>query len=206
MKKLTALFLIGALVLGACSEDHSRYAAPQAPQQPQIVYVPTPAPEGQYPQQPPVVYQQASAPQAAQQNSGPGWGTVAAGVIGGAILGNMLSDKSRPTTTVRDVVVQDNSRRYEPSRPITIVPKKPDVVAPVTPPKPNTITALQPPKPTVVTPAPSFSPSTTYVQKQNTPTYTAPPTPPTRYAPPATTTYKSTWSSTPSRTSSPSRR
>lgn len=188
MKKLVIMFIIGAL--GACGDNQAqRYAAPQAPQQPQIVYVPASVDQ----QQPQVVYQQApQQPQAAQTNSGPGWGAVAAGVIGGAILGHVLTDK-KPQPVARDVYVQDNRYNYDSRR------YAPKPVQPLAPPKPNTVAPSIPaPKPTVVAPVappkPSFAPTSSYVQKSTAPTYSAPPK--TSYSVPTSKpSYSGGWSS-----------
>lgn len=170
MKKTIAFVL--ALALAACGVKNPEYV--QAPQVAQ-------------PAQPQVVYQQA--PQA-QQDTGPGWGGVAAGVIGGAVLGHLLTNKApdQRAVVVQDTrVYQDNSDRRR---------------SIFTAPKPNTITTAETPAPkpslvAPVTPKPSFAPApSAYTQKQSTPTYTAPPK---SYSVPSTSSYKSSWSSSTSR-------
>lgn len=176
MKKLIALALI--VVLAACGKNPEYVPpAPALADNYQTIEV-----AGQQPAQvvqQPAPVMQAPAPQAAQTNSGPGWG----GVIAAGAVGYLLGNSNKPAAAPA------------PARPVVIYrdAPKPKPVLPITPPRPTTITAVAPPKPQVVTPAPTYAPTTSYAQKQNTPTYSAPPT--RSYSVP-TTTYRST---TPSR-------
>lgn len=180
MKKLVLFFVIGAL--GACGKlPDPAPAIPAAVTEDRNPFFTAPAQE---PASAPVV-QQAPAPQAAQTDSGPGWGSVVAAGAIGYLLGSSNKPAVAPAPAPRTVTVYRDVTRPAPVKPIV----------PVTPPKPNTIPVVQPPKPTVVAPS--------YVQRQNTPTTTSVPSTPRTTT---TTPYRSSWTSSPIRSTPSFRR
>lgn len=147
MKKVLSfvVLLVTAALLAACGNDSF---APQSPQHP------APFDQGHHQAAP-------SQPQVAQQpqDSGISWGSVAAGAVGGYLLGKALSPSAPPPSQPQHVIVRETTRyvtRPTPAPsaavPTPTKPSAPAFAAPATP----SPAAPAAPKPTVV--IPKFSP------------------------------------------------
>lgn len=179
MKRFHAFVMLiaAAVFMAACGDDSFR---PQA--QPQYHAVPAQQPDGSHAAAPPAPVQPV---QAQPQSEGIQWGSVAAGAVGGYLLGKALEPSVPPPQPVREVV---RETRYitrtvpaQPAQAVTPAAKPPSAPAFASPaaPKPEA------PKPTVV--VPKFAP---------------PPPAPTKYGGPSG--YSSVTQSRPSYSSSPS--
>lgn len=183
MKKLFALILMAALAACGKSDDSPTYAAPPMVQA---------QPQGQAPQaQAPIVIQN-GAPAAQPDN------TMSNMMVGGALgylLGSSNNNRPAPQVVERTTIIERQAPTPLPAtatpapRPVVVAKPAPPVVAPALRPAPT--------MPPVAPAKPSYAPAQPYVQRQNTPTYTAPPKP---YSPPSTSSSRSTTSS-PSRSS-----
>lgn len=178
MKRFHAFVMLiaAAVFMAACGDDSFR---PQA--QPQYHAVPAQQPDGSHAAAPAPV----QPVQAQPQSEGIQWGSVAAGAVGGYLLGRALEPSAPPAQPVREVV---RETRY-----ITrTVPAQPPQAAPPTA-KPPAASAFAPP----ATPKPEAPKPTVVVPK-----FTPPPPAPTKYGGPSG--YSSVSQSKPSYSSSSS--
>lgn len=170
--------LVAAVLVTACGDSafnpppNPQYqAAPQLQAQPDGSHAAAPAPVQQ--------------PQAQAPDSGISWGSVAAGAVGGYLLGMAMQPSAPPPQQSVREVVRETRYIERPARPVPAqspAAKPPAFTAP-TPPAPS---APPVPKPNVVVPK-----------------FTPPPPAPTKYGGPSG--YSSVTQSRPSYSSTPSR-
>lgn len=174
MKRFHAFVMLvaAAVFMAACGDDSFR---PQA--QPQYHAVPVQQPDGSHAAAPAPV----QPVQAQPQSEGIQWGSVAAGAVGGYLLGKALEPSVPPPQPVRETRYITRTVPAQPAQAVTPTAKPPGAPAFAPP------ATLKPeaPKPTVVVPK-----------------FTPPPPAPTKYGGPSG--YSSVSQSKPSYSSSPS--